>query len=144
MPKSSPAAIATQNFSTTPERVYEAFLDPGMIARFMFGPLLREEEIIAINIDARVGGEFSYKVRRAGVEIDHVGTFLALDRPGHLRFTWAVAPERDGSTVTVNISPTPEGCGATLIHELAPGWEDYVERVQASWEKMLGVLARVL
>ena len=68
-----------------------------MIARFMFGPLLREEEILHIRNDPRVGGEFSYKVRRGDDEIDHVGTFLELDPPKRIVFTWTIAPEKDGS-----------------------------------------------
>ena len=47
MAADKPTAIAVQTFRVPPERVYEAILDPKMIARFMFGPLLREEEILA-------------------------------------------------------------------------------------------------
>ncbi len=160
----NPTAIAVQKFSVPPRRVYEAILDPAMIARFMFGPLLREEEILHIRNDPRVGGEFSYKVRRGQAEIDHVGRFLELDPPvafssenattldsrtpegrsGRIAFTWAIAPEKDGSTVTIDIAPTKEGCTVTLKHEMAPEWADFLDRSRAAWEKMLGVFATLL
>ena len=117
-----------------------------MIARFMFGPLLREEEILHIDNDPKVGGEFSYKVRRGETDIDHVGTFLELDRPRRIVFTWAIAGQGDDdpSTVTIDITPTAEGCTVRLIHEMAPEWADFVDRSRGAWEKMLGVLATLL
>ena len=51
-----PTAIAVQTFKVPPQRVYDAILDPAMIARFMFGPLLREEEILHIHNEPKVGG----------------------------------------------------------------------------------------
>jgi uncharacterized protein YndB with AHSA1/START domain len=160
----NPTAIAIQKFSVPPQRVYDAILDPAMIARFMFGPLLREEEILHMRNDPRVGGEFSYKVRRGQDEIDHVGRFLettppvafssenatTLDsrtpkgRPGRIAFTWAIAPRKDGSTVTIDIAPTRDGCTVTLMHEMAPEWADFVDRSRDGWKKMLGVLATLL
>ena len=140
----NPAAIAVQKFNVPPQRVYDAILDTKMIARFMFGPLLREEEILHIRNDPRVGGEFSYKVRRGPDEIDHVGRFLELIPPKRIVFTWAIAPETDGSTVSIDITPTPEGCSVRLMHEMAPEWADFVDRSEKAWEKMLGVLTTLL
>ena len=144
MPAGNPTAIAVQTFKASPQRVYDAILDPAMIARFMFGPLLREEEILHIRNDPRVGGEFSYKVRRGEHEIDHVGRYLELDPPRRIVFTWAIAPEKDGSTVSIDIAPTTEGCTLTLTHEMAPQWADFVDRSRQGWEKMFGVLATLL
>ena len=73
------AAIAVQTFTVAPQRVYGAILDPAMIARLMFGPLLREEEILHICTEPNIGGVCSYKVRRGESEIDHIGTYLELD-----------------------------------------------------------------
>lgn len=144
-----PAAIAVQAFRVPPERVWDAVLDPAMIARFMFGPLLRKETILHIETDVRVGGLFSYKVNRptpegGTIDIDHVGRFIELDRPRRIAFTWAIAPDIDGSTVTIDIVPAVTGCTLTLTHALAPEWADYADRAQASWAKMLDVLDSLL
>ena len=139
-----PSAVAIQTFKVPPQRVYEAILDPAMIARFMFGPLLREETILHIENDARIGGTFSFKVRRDETEIDHVGTYLELTPPTRIVFTWAIAPEKDASTVKIDITPTAEGCSVRLTHDMPPEYADFVDRARGSWEKMLGVLATLL
>ena len=140
----NPTAIAVQIIKAPPQRVYDAILSPEMIGRFMFGPLLREETILHIRNDARAGGEFSYKVRRGENEIDHVGKFLELVPPKRIVFTWAIAPEKDGSTVSIDITQTAEGSKVTLAHEMAPEWADFLDRSRTAWEKMLGVLASIL
>jgi uncharacterized protein YndB with AHSA1/START domain len=141
-----PAAIAVQHFKVPSQRVYDAILSPEMIGRFMFGPLLREETILHIRNDPRVGGTFSYKVRRGDLEIDHVGTFLELQPPSRIVFTWGIAGESDGdtSTVAIDIAPTPSGCTVNLTHTMPPKWVDFLERSRQAWEKMLGVLASLL
>jgi uncharacterized protein YndB with AHSA1/START domain len=141
MMKAAPTAIAVQQFNVSPAQVYDAVLDPKMIAQFMFGPLLREETILHIRNDPKVGGEFSFLVKRGETEIDHVGRYLELDRPKRIAFTWAIAPETDGSIVAIDIKPTHHGCTLTLAHEMAPGWSEFVDRARSAWEKMLGVLA---
>ena len=142
----TPAAIAVQTFKVSPQRVYDAILEPDMVARFMFGPLMREETILHIRNDPRVGGAFSYKVRRGEADIDHVGTFLELAPPRRIVFTWGVVDESENepSRVIIDITPTAEGCSVRLAHEMAPKWASYVDLARGSWEKMLGVLARLL
>lgn len=143
---SKPAAIAVQNFKASPQRVYDAILAPDMVAKWMFGPLLREETILHIKSDLRVGGEFSYKVRRGDTEIDHVGKFLELDPPKRIVFTWGVVGESadDPSHVIIEITPTTEGCSVRLMHEMDEQWADYIDRARGSWEKMLGILATLV
>jgi uncharacterized protein YndB with AHSA1/START domain len=146
MTSSNSTAIAVQTFKVPPQRVYDAILSAEMIGRFMFGPLLREETILHIRNEPRVGGSFSYKVRRGENEIDHVGRFLELVPPERIVFTWGIAGEADpdGSTVTIGITPTSEGCSVRLMHAMPPEWADFVDRSRAAWAKMLGVLATLL
>ena len=140
------SAIAVQTFKVPPQRVYDAILDPDVIARFMFGPLLREEIILHIDNEPRVGGVFSYKVQRGDDVIDHVGEFLELDPPRRISFTWGIASESDGdpSVVAIDIAPTPDGCRLTLTQEIPQEWAAYVDQSRAAWEKMLGVLVTLL
>ncbi len=132
----------TQQFTAAPERVFDAWLDTKMIGQFMFGPQLRDEEIVRLTLDGRVGGRFSFVVRRQGQEIDHIGRYLEIDRPRRLVFTWAVAPDKeDASRVIVEITPAGTGCELTLTHEMGAEWADYRGRVTEGWTKMLGALA---
>lgn len=142
-----PTAIAVQLIKAPPQRVYDAILSPETIGQFMFGKLLREETILHIRNDPRVGGAFSYKVRRGDAEIDHIGKFLELVPPKRIAFTWAIAGQSDQgepSVVTIDITPTPEGCSVQLMHEMPEEWADFVDRSRGAWEKMLGVLATLL
>lgn len=144
---SKPTAIAVQIFKVPPQRVYDAILAPDMIARFMFGPLLREETILHIRNDPNVGGAFSYKVRRGEHDIDHIGKFLELVPTKRIVFTWAIAGESDDgepSVVTIDIEPMPQGCSVRLSHEMPAQWADFVDRSRSAWEKMFGVLSMLL
>lgn len=141
--KSNVKVRVIQSFRASAERVFDAWLDPQMIGKWMFGPALREEEVLRIAVDARQGGAFSFLVRRNGAEIDHVGEYLEMDRPRRLVFTWGIksVATTDSSRVTIEIVPRGTGCELTLTHELHPDWVDYADRTQAGWTKMIGVLA---
>ena len=141
----NPVVRVTHLYRFAPERVFDAFLDTRMIGRWMFGPALREEEIVRLELDPRVGGSFSFVVRRQGQEINHVGKYLEINRPRRLVLTWAVeAPVTDDSRVTVDIRATPPGCELTLTHEMHPAWADFTKRTEDAWTKMLGALDSTL
>jgi uncharacterized protein YndB with AHSA1/START domain len=139
---SPPIQVAVaKTITAPPEQVFDAWLSAKMIGRFMFGPGVRDEEIVRLRTDAVVDGTFSFVVRRQGQEIDHIGRYLAIDRPRHLAFTWGVAPETsESSRVRIDLQSILEGTELTLVHELAPAWADYVDRVRAAWTKMLDML----
>jgi uncharacterized protein YndB with AHSA1/START domain len=124
--------------------VFDAWLDSGLIGAWMFGHATPDEEVVRISVDPRVGGSFSFLVRRNGQEIDHVGEYLEIDRPRRLVFTWAVRENLpDRSRVIIEIAPAPGGADLTLTHELDPKWADYAERTEEGWTKILTALARV-
>jgi uncharacterized protein YndB with AHSA1/START domain len=124
--------------------VFDAWLDPEVVGAWMFGHATPDEEVVRMSVDPRVGGSFSFLIRRNGKEIDHVGKYLEIDRPRRLVFTWAVRENLpDTSRVILEISPAPGGADLTLTHELDPKWADYAERTEEGWTKILTALARV-
>jgi uncharacterized protein YndB with AHSA1/START domain len=140
----APIVRVTRRYRFSAERVFDAFLDRGSIGTWMFGHV-PGEEIVRLELDRRVGGSFSFVVRRDGEEIDHVGTYLELDRPRRLVFTWAVkALVTDDSRVTVDIEATPDGCEVALTHELHPAWADYAKRTEEGWTTILRALELAL
>jgi uncharacterized protein YndB with AHSA1/START domain len=135
----------SRHFDASPERLFDAWLDPEMIGKWMFGPALREEEVLRIVADARVGGSFSFLVRRQGQEIDHVGKYREIDRPRRLVFTWGIAGDSEReSLVIIEIVPQESGAELSLIHEMDPKWADYSSRTEAGWTKMLAALETAL
>jgi uncharacterized protein YndB with AHSA1/START domain len=125
--------------------VFDAILDPTLISQWMFGPNLRDEKIVHIEIDPRPNGVFSYLVDRNGVLIDHVGRFLLVDRPAQLQFTWAIGKitEQD-SIVSIKIASEESVSTLTLTHDIPEEWSEYLERTKAGWEKMLSKLKMIL
>jgi len=116
-----------------------------MIGKWMFGPALREEDVLRIDVDARVGGAFSFLVRRQGQEIDHVGKYREIDRPRRLVFTWGIAGDsEDESLVVIEIVQQETGAELTLTHEMDSKWADYASRTEAGWTKMLDALSVTL
>ncbi|MBC7768811.1 MAG: SRPBCC domain-containing protein [Phycisphaerales bacterium] len=138
----APVIRIARRIEAPAERVFDAWLDPAMIGRFMFGTHLRDEQVASLTNEARVGGRFSYKVIRGGALIDHTGTYREIERPRRLVFTWGVGEEQgDLSVVTIEIAAKGEACELTLTHRLHPDWADYAERTQAGWTKIVGDLA---
>lgn len=140
---SDPIVKITQTFNVIPELVFDAWLDTAILEKWMFGPDVRDEAIVHLELDPRVGGRFSFLVRRQGDEIDHVGQYLEIDSPRRLIFTWGIVGS-DSSTVAVEIAGDDKGCELILTHFLHPDWADYVERTRQGWTFMLGKLAEAL
>jgi uncharacterized protein YndB with AHSA1/START domain len=138
-------AVVTHRFTASAERVYDAWLKPDWLGRFMFGPAVRDEQILHLKTDPRVGGKFSFFVRRGEMEIDHVGEYLEMDRPRRLVFTWGTADSLpETSRVIIDIVPGKTGCELTLTHEMAPKWKDFADRAKGSWVKMIAALEKAL
>lgn len=141
-PSPTVTVSVTRQIAAPPEQVFDAWLDPVMIGKFMFGPRLRDEEVVHLHVDARVGGTFSFLVRRQGTDIDHVGHYRELNRPRRLVFTWGIAgASADESVVSIEITATGTGSELTLTHEMDARWAEYAGRTEAGWTKMLGSLA---
>ena len=131
-----------RTFAVPAERVFDAWLTPRLLGQWMMGPGIRDEKLLRLDVDARVGGRFSMLVERDGERIDHVGEYLVIERPHRLCFTWTIAGEadQDGSLVDIVITPTPDGCALRLTHALPRAWADYADRTQQGWSTMLDAL----
>jgi len=137
-PKQTVTVRVTRRFTASPERVFDAWLDPDKASKFLFatptGQMVRAE------IDPRVGGKFIFVDRRNGEDVEHVGKYLALDRPRRLVFTFMVPKfSSDATEVTVEIAPLESGCELTLTHKGV--YPDYETRTQAGWTMILEGLA---
>jgi uncharacterized protein YndB with AHSA1/START domain len=127
----------THRFSASPERVFDAWLDPARAGKFLFatptGKMVRAE------VDARVGGKFAFVDRRDGEDVEHVGEYLEIERPRRLVFTFAVPKYSSVITrVIIDVVPVGTGCELTLTHEgVLP---DYASRTEAGWTGILNGL----
>jgi uncharacterized protein YndB with AHSA1/START domain len=143
MTSESPVVRVTRRYRFPAERVFDAWLDPQKARRFLFatptGTMVRAE------IDARVGGAYLLVDRRDGVDAEHFGTYLEIDRPRRLVFTFAVdRAEPKGDRVTVEITPLADGCELVLTHEMSPAWIDFRSRTEEGWTNILAGLEAAL
>lgn len=132
-----------RTFDASPERVFDAWLDPDRAGKWLFAT--PDGEMLQVEIDAKVGGHFLIVERRPDGDADHFGTYLEIDRPRRLVFLFAA--ERysiEGDRVAVDIVPTETGCELTLTQVMSPQWIEYAERTQAGWAMIVESLANVL
>jgi uncharacterized protein YndB with AHSA1/START domain len=132
-------ARVTHEFASPPEVVFDAWLSPELVRRWM-GAALDESmpgtRMVEVAIDARVGGTFTFTDTRDEDESGPTGTYLEIDRPRRLAFTW-LPEDGEHSVVTIDIEPTETGCRLTLVHEMEPRWSDYLDQTQTTWERMI-------
>lgn len=133
----------THRFAAKAERVYDAFLDPEKAAKFLFAT--PTGQIVRCDIDARVGGAFSIVDRRNGEDVTHAGTYVELDRPRRIVFTFLVEKYSSESTkVTIDIRPLQRGCELTLTHEIPAEFAAFEDRTRSGWTSILDVAAQLL
>ncbi|MFP3940234.1 MAG: SRPBCC domain-containing protein [Thermoanaerobaculia bacterium] len=130
----------TRRFDASPERVFDAWLDPDKAGRFLFAT--PEGEMVRVEIDPREGGRYSIVERRDGEDVEHVGEYLEIDRPRRLVFTLGVPKYSEAvDRVTVEVAPAEGGSELTLIHQVSPEWADDVEE---GWTMILDGLGEVV
>lgn len=105
----------TQQIAAPPERVFDAWLDPETLTRFITpDPGFAEPEV---SNDPREGGRFDIIMKSAQRDLPHWGVYKEIDRPNRLVFTWASEFSLEDSTVTLTFAPHDGGTRVTLVHE---------------------------
>ena len=130
----------THRFAATPERVFDAWLDPRTAGKWLFAT--PTGTITRCEIDGRVGGKFVI-TRIDGEEFEHVGEYLEVERPRRLVFTFGVPRlSKEMTRVVIEIAPVGSGCELTLTNEgVLP---EYADRVPQGWTMILGNLEKSL
>jgi uncharacterized protein YndB with AHSA1/START domain len=123
------------------ERVFDAWLNPELAKKWLFP----DGSVTKVEINAKVGGRFTFTDHRDGQDIEHVGMYLEIDHPRRLVFTWATVHDLpDTDRVIVEIAKTPDGCELTLTHQVHPNWKDYTKHTENAWAKMLQAMETAL
>lgn len=140
-PKQMHCARITRHFDASPERVFDAWLNPQTTCKWLFAS--PTDEAYAAVLDARVGGQWTITARRDGTDYTAVGEYLAIERPSRLVFTFAMpqfAPDVD--RITIAIAPEETGCTMSYVEEGLPPADR--EATEAGWNKLFDALADAL
>jgi uncharacterized protein YndB with AHSA1/START domain len=130
----SPRVEVTTTIRAARERVFDAWLDPDRLGRFLCAG---DTHVACIEVDARVGGAFRVIMASERGESDHHGRYVEIARPERLRFTWASAATGGAETdVTVTFDAVGEGTRITIVH-LGLVDETVVRRHHGGWLSIL-------
>jgi len=123
-----------QRFDASPERVFDAWLDPAMASAWLFAT--ESHPMARVEIDARVGGSFRFVDRRDNGEIEHTGKYLEIVPPRRLVFTLFMETRpRVATRVAAEIVPLETGCELRVVHENVP--PGHANHIEGRWTGML-------
>jgi uncharacterized protein YndB with AHSA1/START domain len=139
---SEPLLTVKRAFDVPPAVVFDAWLDPVSVAKWLFRT--PNGHMAHTAIDPRVDGTFTIVEQRGDAMAEHFGTYVELDRPRRIAFAFATDRQHAPTTVTVDIAPAPRGCNVTLTHHLSAEWAAYRDRARDGWTGILNGLAETL
>ena len=128
-----------RHIAAPPERVFDAWLDPVSMARWM-SPIGHAEA----EVEPTVGGRLRVTMVGDGRRIEHTGKYhREVDPHRRLVFTWrSPYTGPNPSVVTVDLSASDGGTHLVLTHEFLP--PDAVDAHAGGWGSMLDRLAAEL
>ena len=108
------AVTVSRIINAPPRAVYEAWLNPELLAQFMIPSA--EVTIPQVAVDAREGGRFTLIMAAGDKELPHSGEYKKLTPYSQIIFTWESHFSAEGSTVTLNLTEDERGTQIELIH----------------------------
>lgn len=125
-----------RTIKASPEQVYNAWLDPKIMSRFMAGG--SDMTVVEARSDARMGGNF-FVMMRGEKDVPHQGVYKALTPFSRIVFTWDSPYSPADSEVELLFTPVAGGTEVILnqvkfLSEGArdghiKGWTSILERL---------------
>jgi uncharacterized protein YndB with AHSA1/START domain len=115
-----------------PDIVYDEWIDPVGMLEWMCP---RPARAVKISLEPSVGGPLRIDIEDSGSSLYVTGTFVELDRPRRLRFTWSCSDWADPSVQSlVTVTLAAHGVDETMMtieHEQLPPEE--VDNHERGW-----------
>lgn len=128
----------SRHISAAPEKVFNAWLDPAMLAKFMTpGPNMTVPKAVT---DAKEGGRFLVVMKADGDDMPHAGTYKEITPYSRIAFTWESPFSDPESVVTLVFVPKDGGTDLTLTHVKFPS-EESRNNHEGGWTAILAALA---
>lgn len=120
------------------QKVFEAWLDPKTLARFMLPAEGMPEP--RVETDPKEGGAFTIVMVAGGEEVPHNGIYKTIDRHSRLVFTWESPFSVKGSTVILDFAAAGKNAtDVTLRHVKFPSEESRANH-ENGWTRILAKL----
>jgi uncharacterized protein YndB with AHSA1/START domain len=137
----------TRTFDAAAQQVFNAWLDPEMIAKWL-GPRPMVEAAETLLLEPRVGGRYRIQMRMPPTDTHQSnptvgGTYQEIVRPSRLVFTWTWEDEQHETLVRITLKPVGKQTALTLLHENFAGAERR-DSHEKGWQASLEQLARLL
>lgn len=123
------------------EKVFDAWLDPAMLSRFILpDPSMPPPEV---ENDPREGGRFSIVMQVGDDKLPHTGSYLTIDRPNRLVFSWESAYSPDDSQVSLNFTAVDDATTRVELEHVKFLHEEARADHEGGWGNILDKLAAV-
>jgi uncharacterized protein YndB with AHSA1/START domain len=136
----TPVLVIRKTIRARRESVYNAWTNPDVMARWFYAG---EDWSAKVEANPRVGG--SYRVdmyTKAGNVISHTGTYLEMNAPERLRFTWNSPTVKD-TTVDLEFVDLGNATEIILTHHYLPTEKDRKDH-DDGWKGCLAHLEALL
>ncbi|WP_455269312.1 SRPBCC family protein [Rhizobium herbae] len=121
------------------ETVFNAWLSPAMLAKFM-APPFGSSQPTKVRNDPVKGGRFSIVMVTPEKEIPHAGTYLEIDPHSRLSFTWESPYSLDDSVVTIDLAEVDAGTTEITLKQVKFKSEEAREGHEKGWSAILDLL----
>jgi uncharacterized protein YndB with AHSA1/START domain len=135
----SPTLVIERLIPAPPRTVFEAWLDPNALQRFMCAA--PEVQVTRVECDPRVGGKFLIVMTLGGQDLPHRGEYLAIDRYTRLVFTWRSHRAGAGSRVTLRFAEAPRGQTRLTLEHVGLTDADIRSKHNDGWSSILSELS---
>ena len=124
------------------ERVFDAWLDPEMLAKFMIpGDGMT---VSKVETDAQVGGRFTIVMVSGEKEMPHAGTYLEIEPHSKLSFTWEAPWSAEGSSVEILFKRIGDAKTEIQLTHVKFSDEESRDSHLGGWNAILRKLAEIL
>jgi len=147
MPMKKPDFVYVTYIATTPEKAWQALVDPKLMRQYWLGA--KADSPAHENIsDWKPGSRWEHRRVDTGA-VDIVGTVIEHTPPHRLAFTWARPIDFDDESrhSRVSLEIEPQGSGLlrlTIIHDGLEGDPKMLDGISGGWPQVLSHLKTFL
>jgi uncharacterized protein YndB with AHSA1/START domain len=142
-----PSFVYVTYIATTPEKVWQAFVDTDVMRQYWVGP---KSDCVRVNVsDWKPGSRWEHQREDDVRTVDILGKVVESDPPRRLVFTWARPNEAEDSSkhsrVAIDIEPHIDGLvRLTVTHEDLERDPQMLAGISGGWPMILSNLKTLL